>query len=361
MSEIFTTTSLAQMDAVTKVSAGNLISTISSSFDSLYLWGRFFSPIDLDVELKPTKTTIDSLQQIASYENCVVANRNNQMFVIGRARFYDDEFPDIKIDSLKMPRELPKIKSVHTWRHGDGCLVENGAVYEWLTLNEEETLFIGAPRKVIPRQVPIIDSIVAVSAGANHRIALRDDGTVWNWGENSSGGLYGERSGDRDLIPWKVEGLRRIKALSAGGSSNIALREDGTLWAWGNGRLGNDSVVATMEPIQVHINEFIVSISEGPGYHAFAISDGDTLWCWGSNDYGQLGIGEQSSSNGSIHIPIKNTNLPFRVEDIITISCGSSHTLILLSDKSVWGCGDNTWGQVTGEKTPAIPNFVRII
>jgi alpha-tubulin suppressor-like RCC1 family protein len=73
----------------------------------------------------------------------------------------------------------------------------------------------------------------AVSAGNEHSLTLKDDGTVWAWGSNGSGRL-GDGTTMNRSVPVQVSGLTDITAISAGGSHSLALKDDGTVWAWGN-------------------------------------------------------------------------------------------------------------------------------
>jgi alpha-tubulin suppressor-like RCC1 family protein len=139
-------------------------------------------------------------------------------------------------------------------------------------------------------------SVVAISAGANHSLALCSDGTVVAWGNNDLGQLGSDsyNSNSRSIEPVAVtaSGLlsKRVLAVSAGSFHSIALCSDGTLAAWGNnfdGQLGNNSNTRSFVPVKVTATgvlsgKTVVSVSAGNSHSLALCSDG-TLAAWGQN------------------------------------------------------------------------------
>ena len=71
----------------------------------------------------------------------------------------------------------------------------------------------------------------------------------------------------------------------------MAVKTDGTLWAWGDnsyGQLGDGTTTHRLSPVQV--GSGFASVAAGY-YHTVAVKTDGTLWAWGYNDYGQLGDG----------------------------------------------------------------------
>jgi hypothetical protein len=142
-----------------------------------------------------------------------------------------------------------------------------------------------------------ISSGVAIAAGSNHALALKSDGTVWAWGANDSGQLgNGCTIGSNcstSSTPVQVSGLTNVVAIAAGGSHSLALKSDGTVWAWGlnsNGQLGNNSTTSSSTPVQVTGLPFITQIAAGQ-LDSQAIDRSGDLYGWGANGNGQLGVG----------------------------------------------------------------------
>ena len=85
----------------------------------------------------------------------------------------------------------------------------------------------GAPKG----QVTGLRDVTAIAAGEKHTVALRRDGTVWAWGANSEG-QFGDGTTTHSRTPVQVHGLSGITAIVAGAIHTVALRRDGTIWAW---------------------------------------------------------------------------------------------------------------------------------
>jgi alpha-tubulin suppressor-like RCC1 family protein len=138
-----------------------------------------------------------------------------------------------------------------------------------------------------------LTSVTAVAAGGSHSLALRGDGTVWAWGFNNVGQL-----GDGTTTPrstaGQVSGLTGATALAAGNSHSVVLRGDGTAWAWGvnaSGQLGDGTTTQRRTTAgQVAGLTAGTSLASGPAYTLVLRSD-RTVSGWGDNSYGQLGDG----------------------------------------------------------------------
>lgn len=184
---------------------------------------------------------------------------------------------------------------------------------------------------------------VAVAAGGSHSLALKGDGTLWAWGENAYGQLGDGSTTDRTT---PVQVLTGVVAVSAGQWHTLALKTDGTLWAWGrnaNGQLGDGTTSDRATPVPVSLSG--VAALQGGRYHSVALTNDGTVWCWGGNANGQLGNG---GTGGDISTPDRVSGL----SGVTGIASGSDHTLALRGDGTLWGWGRNNHGQLgDGAKT----------
>ena len=128
-------------------------------------------------------------------------------------------------------------------------------------------------------------------------MALKLDGSLWSWGDNNNG-LLRDGTFVSKFVPGRIAANATWKAVSAGGSHALGLREDGTLWSWGRnneGQMGIGSIptnppYAFNTPQPVATNANWQSVAAGSEHTAALQTDG-SLWTWGAGWRGQLGNG----------------------------------------------------------------------
>jgi alpha-tubulin suppressor-like RCC1 family protein len=130
----------------------------------------------------------------------------------------------------------------------------------------------------VPVPVPGLNHMVAVSASDEVSLALKSDGTVWAWGSNDAGEL-GNGTNTGSYVPVQVLGLSNVAAISSFGvedGHSLALKTDGTVWAWGynaNGQLGNGTTTNCNLPILVPGVQGVSAVAAG-GMHSFVMAEG---------------------------------------------------------------------------------------
>ncbi len=218
-----------------------------------------------------------------------------------------------------------------------------GSPVAGLTFDRRVAAFWGGGGGSSPAQVAGLSAVTQVAAGGLHSLALRSDGTVWEWGYD----------GITDpLTPVQVPGLRGVTKISAGGHFSLALRSDGTVRAWGRnqyGQLGDGTTADSETPVQVSGLSQVTSISAGFDASLVTRTRGITaipsVWAWGNNASGQLGDGTLAG-----HLT------PEQVTGITTsfiagISAGYQFALVLGTDGSAWGWGADKSGQLDNAPT----------
>jgi len=185
----------------------------------------------------------------------------------------------------------------------------------------------------------------AISAGGSHSMALKSDGTVWAWGYNINGQL-GHGSTTDSHVPVQVSGLTGVIAIAAGGNHSLALKANGTVWAWGynaNGQLGNGTTTGSLVPVQISTLSDITAIAAG-GNHSLALTLDGGVKAWGDNTYGQLGDGTVTRRLTPVYVTTLTAG-------ISALAAGDSHSLALTSTGGVKAWGLNASGQLGNTTT----------
>lgn len=246
--------------------------------------------------------------------------------------------------------------------------------------------------KQSPVQIGTGTSWSDVSNGSNFTMAIKTDGTLWTWGQNLSGELGINLTANRSS-PVQVGLLSGWSKISAGTSYSMAIRTDGTLWSWGTnsgGQLGIGTTVNRSSPVQIGTDTNWSVVSAGKLFHTLAVKTDGTLWAWGLNSSGQLGtnntiarsspvqVGTDTNwrfvnNNGNTSIAIKTdgtlwvwggdnsalgimrtSRLPFPVNTSLTnvsdIVAGTSYTIAVSSTGNLWAWGRNDTGNI-GDNT----------
>lgn len=260
-------------------------------------------------------------------------------------------------------------------------LKSDGTVWTW-GANFDGKLGIGAdPNTLSLSSVPVevhgpggvgfFNSVTAVMGGEIHNVALKSDGTVWAWGWNAFGQLGNGTTNDA-WTPVQT-GLTAVPPLTSvvklGGRPyfTLAVKSDGTIWAWGMnqyGQMGNGTVNSPLTTPQVTVPVMVSnSLPGGPINHPLQVTCGyqfgaalatnGTVWTWGSGTHGELGQGTPTTSYKPAQVP--------GLTNIIAISGGWFHILALNSDGAVWAWGNNSKGELGDGTTANRSNAVQVL
>lgn len=184
----------------------------------------------------------------------------------------------------------------------------------------------------------------SVYCGDKTTMAIKKDGTLWGWGDNTNGEI-----GDKTIyvpIPTIIDNVNNWASMTNNASYDNSIfmgaKTDGTIWVWGTnsyGQLGDNTIVSKFSPVQLPsgINSWSI-ISAGTQHTAGIQSDG-SLWAWGRNIFGQLG--DNTLTNKSSPIQIFSELLNWSA-----VSCGTSHSMGLKKDGTLWTWGANARGQL---------------
>ena len=207
----------------------------------------------------------------------------------------------------------------------------------------------------MPRPVssPVKPAWVAVAAGEGHTVALKKNGTLWAWGNGFNGQLGIDTRGNLN-VPTQIGKAADWHSVGAGQFSTLAIKADSTLWAWGRNEHSMEGFSTDRiwhVPTQVGAEKDWRAVAVGQ-YHTLALKKDGTLWAWGSNAYGMLGIG--TGMRRSVPVQVGTDT------DWSALAAGDGHTVALKSDGTLWAWGRSHYGQLgTGtKKNRSVPTRV---
>jgi alpha-tubulin suppressor-like RCC1 family protein len=172
-------------------------------------------------------------------------------------------------------------------------------------------------------------------------MALKTDGTLWMWGKGENGQL-GQGNTDNHSSPVQVGALTTWSGIAAGGWWTAALKTDGTIWAWGegaSGQLGQGNTTDYSSPVQVGALTTWSKIAAGNGYEegtVLAIKTDGTLWAWGEGSAGQLGDGTTVDKSSPVQVGALTT--------WAQCSPGYKQSQALKTDGTLWAWGSGANG-----------------
>jgi len=221
------------------------------------------------------------------------------------------------------------------------CLAmkRDGTVWAW-GHNEHGQLGDGSKEnRNVPVQVKGLKDVMAVSAGKDHSCTLRSDGTIWVWGDNAFGQCGESTDVEHYLTPVQMAGLSDVVAVSNGYTHNLALRKDGTVWQWG---------VHARKPSRVPQLDRVKAIAAG-AWFALALKEDGTLWAWGkfeqawqNVDVASVVPSHRREKRGELSLPeIAQQYVPHQVMDWhdVTLITAECRAVVARKDGSVWQWG----------------------
>lgn len=176
------------------------------------------------------------------------------------------------------------------------ALKSDGTVWAWGSNGNGELGSANTSPADYPQPVVELSNVKSIFGSANNSYAIKNDGTLWVWGSNTYFQL-GNNTEALSTYPRQVSELSGITTFTGGFQHSLALKNDGTVWTWGNnsaGQLGNGAIDSSSsyvyQPTMVQGLSGVIALTGG-GTHTLAVKNDGSVWAWGYNLYGQLGNG----------------------------------------------------------------------
>jgi len=246
-------------------------------------------------------------------------------------------------DGTTIPKNSPIKIGIDTWQCVVSCdrqtlaIKTNGTLWGWGN-NQYGQLGDGSNiNKLIPTQIGADNDWHIVStSNYGYTLAIKSNGTLWAWGNNRLGQL-GDGSNIDRLTPTQIGTDTNWKLIYSGTNLSMAIKTDGTLWTWGDnqyGQLGDGSYVNKLIPTQVGTDNDWIAAQASAGAHA--IKSNGTLWAWGFNGSpGSYFLGDGTT--------VTSRPSPIQIgTDANWISIGSM--CAIKNDGTLWGWGFNYEG-----------------
>ena len=226
--------------------------------------------------------------------------------------------------------------------NGDGQLTDSGDKTSLTKIEMPTTMSVNVKPKYI-------------ACGSRHTVVLMTDGSLYGTGKNGYGQLGLGDTVDKTVLT-KIDMPVNVKPkyIACGSDHTVVLMTDGSLYGTGNntdGQLtdsGDKTSLTKIEmPTTMSVNVKPKYIACG-SYHTVVLMTDGSLYGTGKNTDGQLTDSGDKTSLTKIDMP---TTMSVNVKPKY-IACGNLHTVVLMTDGSLYGTGNNYSGQLTGTSPP---------
>jgi|GEM_PF-1725193 len=188
------------------------------------------------------------------------------------------------------------------------------------------------------QQVSGLKGVKSISSFSRHTCALRNDGSVWCWGDNYAGQIGHGQTGIYVKSPAKVKNVAGATVMSVGQHHSCAVVKSGAVKCWGYGQVGQ---VAPSCGVKCNTAQLVPNVTGATALalgasHSCALLSGGRVRCWGWDQEGQMGDG-----------PVAHGGVLLKsLMDVIQIAAGQQHTCALRKTGDVWCWGRNGYGEI---------------
>jgi alpha-tubulin suppressor-like RCC1 family protein len=185
------------------------------------------------------------------------------------------------------------------------ALKTNGTLWSWGSGVSGALGLNSTSNRSSPTQIGSLTTWSKISTGRRHCLASKTDGTLWAWGNNQSGQL-GQGNAINRSSPVQIGTGTNWDKVFTGSYNSFSIKTDGTLWVWGDnsgGNLGTGNIISRSSPVQLGLGtDWSKVASSSFNRHTLALKTDGTLWAWGRGNAGVLGQNNQISRSSPVQV-----------------------------------------------------------
>ena len=229
-----------------------------------------------------------------------------------------------------------------------GAIKDDGSLWMWGNAGSGALGDGTTTNKSSPVQIGSLTDWSFLSLGGVSG-AIKTDGTLWMWGNNGDGQL-GDGTATSRSSPVQIGSLTTWSKLAVASEGAHAIKTDGTLWGWGRndtgGFVGDGTTTTRSSPVQIGALTTWAEVAGG-GAYAGAIKTDGTLWMWGKNSLkGNLGVGDLTNYSSPVQVG--------SLTDWSKLRCGGAFTGSIKTNGTLWMWGNGFNGQIGNGTTTEV-------
>ena len=282
-----------------------------------------------------------------------------------------NESMDTLLDLIDMSNlDLSKVIQISCGHYHAFLLKNDGSLWACGRNNEGQLGLGDTTNRTTFTQVTtnINNDVKEVVCGYNRTFIIKNDGSLWACGYNEIGELgFGDTGNDKmySTFTQVTNNINNdVKQVDCGYYYTMIVKNDGSLWATGHDEFGETGLytirnTTIFTQVTTNINNDVKQVACS-FYCTFIVKNDGSLWACGLNNYYQLGLGHNNNYIYTFTQVTTNIN-----NDVKQVACskqtsGTTHTLVLKNDGSLWGCCNNEYGQLGLGTAGSGSKFVQI-